>query len=255
METVFQQLLLWVAALISNLLSALAGGGAGLLQLPVLLFLGLTFPVALATHKIASVALGIGATTRHMREGSLRWQTLLMIIAAGVPGVLLGAWWVSALKEERLAIIALGILTLGLGLYSVFSPSLGQQQQRKNDRGWRLALGLLGLFIIGLINGSLASGTGLFCTILLIRWFGFDYKLAVAYTLVAVGLVWNGSGAITLALLSEVRWDWLPALLIGAFMGGYLGAHLAIIKGNRFIKIIFEIVTIGIGIKLLIGLG
>ena len=38
------QAALFVAALIANLLSALAGGGAGLVQLPVLILLGLPFP-------------------------------------------------------------------------------------------------------------------------------------------------------------------------------------------------------------------
>lgn len=252
MEFWLEQLILFIAAIVANMLSALAGGGAGLLQLPILLFLGLSFSVALATHKIASVALGVGATARHWREGHLRWQTLCWIIASGVPGVLLGAYIIADLKDERLAVIALGILTLALGLYSVFSPNLGQQLQRKNDSGWPLALGCLGLFLIGIINGSLASGTGLFCTILLIRWFGFDYKLAVAYTLVAVGLIWNGSGAIMLAVLSEVQWSWLPALLIGAFIGGYLGAHFALIKGNRLIKIVFEVITIIVGLRLIL---
>ena len=58
-------LILFIISLIANLLSALAGGGAGLLQLPALLMLGLPFPTALATHKIASVALGAGASIRH----------------------------------------------------------------------------------------------------------------------------------------------------------------------------------------------
>lgn len=54
------QFLLFVISLLANLFSAFAGGGAGLIQLPVLLFLGLPFGVALATHKVASVALGLG---------------------------------------------------------------------------------------------------------------------------------------------------------------------------------------------------
>lgn len=247
-----EHIALFIIAIVANLMSALAGGGAGLVQFPVLIFLGLSFSVALATHKIASVALGVGASVRHYREGQLDWHVLLMIVLAGVPGVLLGAWVILEVPE-RPAEIALGILTLGLGLYSISKKEFGQQAERRNEHGWGLAIGLVGLFIIGFLNGSLASGTGLFCTVLLVRWFGFDYKLAVAYTLVSVGLVWNGSGAIALGILGEVRWDWLPALVAGAFIGGYAGAHLAIVKGNRLIKIIFEVVTITIGIKLLIG--
>jgi uncharacterized membrane protein YfcA len=49
-------LLLFLVSLVANLFSAFSGGGAGLIQLPVLIFLGLPFTVALATHKVASVA-------------------------------------------------------------------------------------------------------------------------------------------------------------------------------------------------------
>ena len=66
-NVIIEQLSLVMISLLANGLSAMAGGGAGLLQLPVLLFLGLSFSSALATHKIASVALGIGATLRHLR--------------------------------------------------------------------------------------------------------------------------------------------------------------------------------------------
>ena len=59
--------------------------------------------------------------------------------------------------------------------------------------------------------------------------------------------------AIALGVLGEVRWDWLPALLLGSLLGGYLGAHFAILKGNRWIKRAFEVVTILVGIKLMAG--
>lgn len=122
-----EQFTLFAISLLANLFSAFSGGGAGLLQLPALIFLGLPFGVALATHKIASVAL------------------------------------------------------------------------------------------------------------------------------VMVGVFWNGSGAITLGLLGDVQWSWVPVLLAGSLLGGYLGAHLAITKGNRWIKRGFEAVTLMVGIKLILG--
>ena len=63
-----QHLVLFVIAVVANWFSALAGGGAGLIQLPILIFLGLPFSLALATHKVATVALGVGATVRHLKE-------------------------------------------------------------------------------------------------------------------------------------------------------------------------------------------
>jgi len=37
----------------------------------------------------------------------------------------------------------------------------------------------------------------------------------------------------------------------GSLVGGYLGAHWAIVKGNLWIKRAFEIVTVLVGLKLL----
>ncbi len=87
----FTQSLLLLISLVANIFSAFAGGGAGLLQFPVLIFLGLPFGVALATHKIASVALGVGATIRNLREGSLQRRLTVFIVSFGIPGVVIGA--------------------------------------------------------------------------------------------------------------------------------------------------------------------
>jgi uncharacterized membrane protein YfcA len=244
--------LLFVVSLLANIFSAFAGGGAGLLQFPLLIFLGLPFGVALATHKVASVALGIGATVRNLREGHLQRRLTLYIVICGVPGVILGAS-IILFVPDRGAEIALGLLTVGLGLYSVLSPQLGQTQHTPLQSLRHYAIGGLVLFVIGVLNGSLTSGTGLFVTLWLVRWFGMDYKGAVAHTLVLVGLFWNGSGAITLGLIGSIQWHWLPALLAGSLLGGYIGAHLAITSGNRWIKRVFEVITLAVGSKLILG--
>jgi hypothetical protein len=249
---VLEQVVLFVASLAANFFSALSGGGAGLIQFPMLIFLGLPFGVALATHKVASVALGLGATLRHLRESHLERRFSLIILGAGLPGVVLGAVTILQIPE-RVATLSLGILTLGLGLYSVVKPRLGMEHAPRNRHGAALAAGMAGLFAVGFLNGSITSGTGLFLTIWLIRWFGLDYTRAVAYTLILCGLVWNGTGALVLGLIGTVAWSWMPALLAGSILGGYLGSHLAIRKGNLWIKRAFEIVTILIGLKLILG--
>jgi uncharacterized membrane protein YfcA len=244
--------LLFLISLVANIFSAFAGGGAGLLQFPVLIFLGLPFGIALATHKVASVALGIGATIRNLREGSLQRRLTLFIIACGIPGVIIGAS-VILFVPDRSAEVALGLLTIALGLYSFFKPELGQTTRTTSQNLQHYLVGGGVLFCIGILNGSLTSGTGLFVTLWLVRWFGLEYKRAVAHTLVLVGLFWNGSGALTLGVLGNIQWDWLPALLAGSLLGGYIGAHLAITQGNRWIKRVFEVITLAVGSKLVLG--
>ena len=245
-----EQILLFFISLVANLLSALAGGGAGLLQLPALLFLGLPFGVALATHKVASVFLGLGATARHWRSSTLDWRFAAFILACGLPGVVLGASFILQV-DERWATLALGLLTLSLGIYSWLKPELGQTSQPQNRQVAGLLIGGTVILMIGVLNGSLTSGTGLFVTLWLVRWFGLDYKSAVAYTLVLVGIFWNGMGALTLGILGDIMWSWLPALILGSLIGGYLGAHLSIIKGNKLVKRAFEVITILVGMALI----
>ena len=252
MDSLPGQLLLAVIALFANLLSAIAGGGAGLLQLPAIIFLGLPFPVALATHKVASVALGIGAGLRHYRNRPLDRQACLIVLGAGLPGVILGANSI-LLIPATIAMTALGVLTIGLGLYSLASPDLGQVTQTRQIGRRDTLISIAAVSGFGFLNGSLTSGTGLFVTLWLIRWHGMDYQRAVAHTLVLVGLFWNSTGALTLGLQQAIQWHWLPALLAGSLLGGYLGAHLSILKGNRFVKRLFEITTIAVGIKLLLA--
>ncbi len=247
-----EQIMLFFISLTANTFSSLAGGGAGLIQLPALLMLGLPFSIALATHKIASVALGLGATVRYLKEDLLQRKLALLMFVSGLPGVIIGGFVIVNIPD-RIATIALGCLTVLLGLYSLFNPGLGTEKKLKHQDSVGLFIGGLVLFGIGILNGSLTSGTGLFATLFLISWFGLDYRHAAAYTLVMVGLFWNATGAITVGLLSDIQWDWLLVLLLGSFLGGYLGSHLAMMKGNILIKRSYEIITITIGLKLLWG--
>ena len=87
------QIALLGIAIGANALSALAGGGAGLVQLPALILLGLPFSMALATHKVASVALGLGATGRHWRASSLDLKRSALVLAPVFQGCLWGPAW------------------------------------------------------------------------------------------------------------------------------------------------------------------
>ncbi len=244
-----EQLLLFAVAFFANMLSSLAGGGAGLLQLPALLFLGLPFALAIATHKIASVALGIGASIRHASSNAISPTFAIFMLVTGLPGVFLGTRAVLFIPED-FARVVLGLLTSGLGIYSFFKKSMGQEHLPKHRSFFGLIVGGLVLFFIGFLNGAFASGTGLFVTVWLIIWFGLDYRRAIASTMLLVGLFWNAVGAASLAMITPVQWTWLPALLAGSLAGGYFGAHLAVTKGNPLVKRTFEMITLLVGISL-----
>ena len=247
----FELIFVIIIAFVANTFSAYSGGGAGLLQFPALIFLGLPFAAALATHKIATVGLGIGAALRHSKNKNINFQISALMLGIGVPAVLLGAWLVLYIPET-FAQILLGVLTVGLGVFSFCKPELGLENKFAGFNTKSAVVFGLGLFAIGFLNGSLSSGSGLFATMWLVGFLKLDYKLAVAHTMIWVGLCWNASGSLLLGVIGEVHWHWVAPLLIGAILGGFFGAHLSIKKDNKLIKRAFEIVTIAVGLGLLI---
>ena len=247
---IFSKFSLLIVSFFSNFLSALSGGGAGLIQLPALLFFGLPFSNALATHKVASVALGIGASIPHLRSSKIQSKFSLLILFSGLPGVLLGTQ-VAEILPSGFSTILLGFLTLFLCFYSFINKNLGRSNITNSLNRYNVLIGSLGLFFIGFLNGYLSSGTGLFVTIWMVAVFNISFSISVAYTLIFVGVFWNGIGALSLGLNGNIIWNILPVLIFGSILGGYLGAQFSIVKGNKFTKLIFELVSLFVGISLI----
>ena len=80
----YKNVLIFLISFISNTFSAISGGGAGLIQLPALILFGLPYYQALATHKVATVALGLGGSIRNFKylknDIYVLWQILLFAI-------------------------------------------------------------------------------------------------------------------------------------------------------------------------------
>ena len=108
------------------------------------------------------------------------------------------------------------------------------------------------VFIIGILNGSISSGTGLMVTILLVKLIGLDFLNAISLTFLTVGIFWNATGGIVLSRVGSFQTNILLLLLIGSFSGGYVGAHLSNLKGNKLIKNFFTTVSLLIGFSLLL---
>ncbi len=251
-ESLLTQIVLVITAIFSNFLSAFSGGGAGLIQLPALLFLGLPFPQALATHKVASVALGLGASLRHAKEKTLDFKTSFLIIIFGIPGVVLGANVILFLPNKYSTLL-LGLLTLFVAIYSRICKKEESTKNLFTSRNtYELFIGCIVLFALGFLNGSLTSGTGLFVTLWLVRWFNFSYKAAIAHTLVLVGILWNSTGAFFLGFNGNIKWEWIPILICGSLIGGFSGAHFSILKDEKTVRNAFQVISTAIGISLLI---
>ncbi len=247
--TLIDKFLIFLTSLFSNLFSAIAGGGAGLIQLPALLLFGLPYYKALASHKLATVALGIGGSIRNYRSLKKDLNIAFELLIFGIPGVFLGTLLVNYLSEDYLYFF-LSIFSIFIGIYSFFRPTFGLKSKRENlSIKLKLKFYFL-IFVIGILNGSISSGTGLLVTILLVKVIGMDFLSSISLTFLTVGIFWNAAGGVALTRMGSLQFNILLILLIGSFLGGYFGAHLSNLKGNKLVKKFFTTVCLLVGLSL-----
>ena len=78
--TIFSRFIIFIISYISNVFSSIAGGGAGLIQLPALILFGIPYYKALAIHKVATVALGIGGSIRNYKNLEKNYFIIFQLI-------------------------------------------------------------------------------------------------------------------------------------------------------------------------------
>ena len=250
-NSTYKSISIFLISFFSNTFSAISGGGAGLIQLPALILSGIPYYQALASHKLATVALGIGGSLRNYQSLRNDIYIAFQILIFGLPGVIFGALIVKFISEQYLYLI-LGIFSILLAFYSFLKSELGLSSKNNKINLIQKIGFLILIFLIGVLNGSISSGTGLLVTILLIKTFGMDFLRAISLTFFTVGIFWNFTGAIFLSKIGSLPSNILLLLIIGSFTGGYFGAHLSKLKGNILIKKTFTLVCLLVGISLIL---
>ncbi len=247
----YKSIFIFFISFFSNTFSAVSGGGAGLLQLPALILSGVPYYQALASHKFATVALGLGGSLRNYESLKIDIYVALQILFFGLPGVIIGTSIVEFVSEQYLYLI-LGIISVFLAFYSFIKSDLGLKSGNKKLNLIHKIRFLFFIFLIGILNGSISSGTGLLVTVLLIKTFEMDFLRAISLTFFTVGIFWNFTGAIFLSKIGIVPSNILLLLIFGSFTGGYCGAHLSRLKGNTLIKKTFTVICLLVGMSLFI---
>ena len=169
-HSLHKNIYIFLISFFSNTFSAISGGGAGLLQLPALILSGIPYYQALSSHKLATVALGLGGSLRNYKSLRNDIGVARQILIFGLPGVILGTSIVKYILEQYLYLF-LGIISILLALYSFFKSDLGLSSGNIKLKLFHKIRFLIFIFLVGILNGSISSGTGLLVTILLIKTF------------------------------------------------------------------------------------
>lgn len=81
--------------------------------------------------------------------------------------------------------------------------------------------------------------------------FGLELKSAILHTMIFVAMLWCAVGAFTVGALISIYWQWLPTMIIAAFLGAYLGTTLLFKLPRNKIRLIFSGVAVLSGVLLI----
>lgn len=248
---------LWHAAVlisvgvVGGFLNVMAGGGS-LLTVPVLVFMGLPGPVANGTNRIAILAQNLTAIITFARRGFSDFKLSLTLAACSIPGAIIGAMAGTQLDgvwfNRALAIIMIGVM-----LVMHFDKGNSEQSQTHQPNRRQLWQGHLLMVLAGFWGGFIQLGVGFILMPILNRVMGLDLVrtnmhkvfIVASYTVVAL-----------LVYASQIQLLWMAgiALAIGNSIGGYLGAHFTITRGEKLIRTVLNIVLIAFIVKLLVDI-
>lgn len=234
--------LIALLAFTAGFIDAIVGGG-GLIQVPALLiaFPAIPLPVLFGTNKIAALAGTLTATIKYARRIRFDMPVLLVIAACCFGSSFLGARLVSHLDSNQLKPVILLILIV-MALYTFFNKNLGVAKSKDLPRNRQMLYGgLIGL-AVGFYDGFFGPGTGSFFVLGFVVILGFEFVKASAYAKV-VNCVTNLSALVV--FISKGYFILPLAILMTVFnvAGSYIGSHLALKKGNGFVRIVFLVIV------------
>lgn len=218
-------------ALISSILSGLAGGGGGYIVAPYWLIIGMT-PAQGATTG-AFMALGMSGSSLAAFKGTEHFpRNRKMIIALSILTLLssaVGPFFLQHVDADVFKPI-LAILTL-VSLPMLFLKRKAIKLGRKSKVVGIMALGLL-LLVSSFITSSFFS---LLIAIVLTQALGLTILQGTAMRRL-IGIIQSAVIFIVLVIFGNFLWQHALAGITGGVIGSYIGTKFAIRKGDVFAK-------------------
>lgn len=238
--------ILFAVALLAGFIDSIAGGG-GLLTVPALLAVGVPPAQALATNKLQSVGGSFSASLYFVRRGAVKLSEQKLTILLTFIGAMTGAIMVQHMRADLLRQI-LPLLVVGIGLYFLLTPRLGEEERAQRLTG--LAFGLAAGGCVGFYDGFFGPGAGSFYALTYVTLSGFTLAKATAHAKV-LNFTSNAGGLLLFILGGKVIWGIGLVMLVGQVLGARLGAHMVLTRGQKLIRPMIVLVSLVMSGKLL----
>jgi uncharacterized membrane protein YfcA len=250
---IWEAVLLFAAGGLAGFVNVLAGGGS-LLTMPIMVFMGLPGPTVNGTNRVAILVQTATAVTGFFRRGFSDFRLSLSLTVCAIPGTVVGAllgtrlegvWFNRVLAAVMVAILLLMART-GKGRSD--EPAGGSRPPTTR----RLVVAHVLMVGAGFYGGFLQAGVGFLLMAILHRSLGLDLVRVNMHKVFIVG----GYTLVALAIFASrghVYWSIGFILAGGNALGAWLGTHYAVAKGERLIRLIFNLAVLALACKLVIS--
>lgn len=269
---------------ITGILSGMFGIGGGFLMTPLLIFIGVPPPVAVATSSNQVIAASASGFITHWRRGNVDVQMGLLLLLGGMIGSGVGVWLFTLLKRSGqidlvislcyvvfLSLIG-GMMLLESGRAILHAGKHKKKPAGKDERSrWQallpfkmtftrsqLRMSVLLPVIIGMLVGVLVSlmgiGGGFFMIPAMIYILGMPASMVVGTSLFQITFV--SANVTLLHAINTHTVDILLALLLlsSAAIGAQVGIRLGAKMKTEYLRAMLALLVLGVSLKLGVGL-
>ncbi len=238
-------LLTALAGFAAGLIDSIVGGG-GLVLTPAMLNLHPQLHIlqAIGTQRTSSIMGTSVAAWNYLRRIKVERRILVPACVAALSASAVGVQLAKRIDGEVLKWTVLAICVV-LAIYTVFRKDLGLREDRrfhpKHETMAAVAIGAA----TGFYNGLIGPGTGTIMVFAFVSFLGLDFLKSSAVsktTNVAADL----SSWTVLALGGFVLWTLAIPLIIGNMIGSYIGSHMAIKRGQGFVRAVFLVIVLAL---------
>ncbi|PIR76408.1 MAG: hypothetical protein COU32_02225 [Candidatus Magasanikbacteria bacterium CG10_big_fil_rev_8_21_14_0_10_42_10] len=237
----------FLITLFAGFISQLAGGGGAMITIPLLILLGVPPQVAIGSNKTSAFG-NISSLYSYAKKKHVHWNWVIPLSAISLVAGWFGARFTlrtdPALIKHIISFLLLALLPLLL-----LKKTWGTEHLQK--KRWKKSVGVFFYTVAAGMQAAFSTGLGIISTYILVTFFGWTLlnangtrRIPVFVSTILVFVLFLLAGA--------VNWSLAIGIFFGQSLGSYFGAHVAIKKGNEFVKIFFVILVVASAVKLLL---
>ena len=243
MELIYS-ITLFFGGILAGLYGSSVGGG-GLISFPLVLLTGLPIHTAIATNRFGATFLELGSALRFHQGKELKLKLGILFGLVAALGAFIGANMIVHIEEKYLSLIT--AILLGVVFFiSIFKKKLGIGEKKISHKHWLMAL--ISTFFLGIYGGFFGPGFGTLITFVFVL-VGLNFIKSAAVSRV-VGFFMCISSTIVFAFKGLIYYPYALAIGLGLGIGGWIGAGIAIKRGDKYVKALFIIILFASIIKL-----